>query len=146
MNHGLGVNHVVEAFGDRHGHEQLNDDLKVAAMMNARTRGGFGRRVAMGLRSGLAAIGAKLSGGPETFEESVARLASVSPHLLDDVGLQAEGKVAPVEEVHAGRGLVRTRLVEDRADAATPGVIVAPVKTEMGPQRDTTMGNPVPAE
>lgn len=136
MNHALGVQSLVEAIDSRNRNGSLNDDLIAAEIAAAQSHVGFGTWVIGQIRKGFALIGIRRAERPETLEESVARLASVSPHLLDDIGLDAKGHLAIPEEVPAGRGLVRTRLVESDAEAMKPAAEaikpVAPVGISSG--------------
>jgi hypothetical protein len=123
MNHGLAWTHLVEAIKTSERQDNLNDDLIGAELAARQNRVGFGQSIIGHVRHGFAAIRARLAKRPETLEESLMRLANVSPHLLDDIGITASGELPVIEEVHAGRGLVRSQLVETKVEAEK----VAPV-------------------
>lgn len=117
MNHGLAWTHLVEAIKISDRKDNLNDDLIAAERAASRNRVGFGQSIISHVRHGFAAFRARLAKRPETLEESLMRLANVSPHLLDDIGITASGELPLIEEVHAGRGLVRSQLVETKVEA-----------------------------
>jgi hypothetical protein len=146
MNHALGIQNLVEAIDSGNRKASLNDDLIAAEMAMARTRVGIGKRFIDRIRVWLAAIGTKLAKRPETLEQSVARLASVSPHLLDDIGLNADGHLSIVEDVPAGRGLVCTRLVGVDARAPKPVAIATNRVVHVGRSSGHPFGSIAAAE
>ena len=146
MNHALGVQSLVDAIDSRKRNGSLNDDLIAAEMAAAQAHVGFGTWVIGRIRKGFAVIGIRRAERPETLEESVARLASVSPHLLDDIGLDAKGQLAITEDVPSGREPGRTRLVESDAEAMKPPVEATKPIVSVGISSGYPFGNIAAAE
>jgi hypothetical protein len=146
MNHGLGVQYLVDAIDRGNRNASLNDDLIAAEMAAAQNRVGLWTRVIGRIRTAFSAIGTNRAKRPETLEESVERLARVSPHLLDDIGLTAAGHLPVLEDVPAGRGLVRTQLSDAKGAAPKSAAAATTPACHVGHTGGHPFGNIAPAE
>jgi hypothetical protein len=131
MSHGLQFKYLLDAIDCSGARHNLNDDLVAAETAAARNDIGFRARIVAKVCLGLAAVGSMRRRRPESLDDALARLASVSPHLLDDIGMKADLLAPDSGYVPAGRGLVRRRQVSDEIevsksppDAAKPFVEV----------------------
>jgi len=128
MNHGLGFKHLLDAIDRTGAKHSLIDDLLAAEMATARNHIGFRAWIVAKVCLGLAAVGSMRPRRQESLDDALARLANVSPHLLDDIGMKADLLAIDSEFVPAGRGLVRCRLVSDEIEVSkSPAAAAKPV-------------------
>ncbi|MCA3436100.1 MAG: hypothetical protein INF48_02130 [Rhodobacter sp.] len=95
MNHRLGWICIVGAIDSGNTRAKPGDDLVAAELIVDRDRVGLGRRIIALLHKGVSACRAQRSKRPESLEEALARLESISPHLPADIGFKAVGGYPP---------------------------------------------------
>jgi hypothetical protein len=107
MKHGLCFMYLLDAFDGTGAKHNRKDHRRAAELAATRTRIGFWAWVSAKLCLGLAVFGLIRPRRPESLDEAIARLANVSPHLLDDIGIAADHYTSDSRYVSAARGTVR---------------------------------------
>ncbi len=132
MSHGREFKYLLDAMDCSGARHNLNDDLVAAEMAAARKHIGFRARIVARLCLGLAAVGSMRRRRPESLDDAHARLASVSPNLLDDIAMKADLPAPYSGHVPAGRGLVRCPQVSDEAEVSKSAADAAKPFAEVG--------------
>lgn len=120
----IGAKHLFDAWSERQPHPgERNDDLLAAEAARHAQRA---RRPSLAGRiSGWLSRQARRK--PETLDQAMGRLAAISPHLLDDIGMEPGPANRPGPDA-ADQGMVLPFHVLEQAERPAPRPAQTPVR------------------